>query len=289
MDRENKQAGTSSKIVFTILSMLCVGLIIVSYLFPDVLSPVRRTIGNFFSPMQKGITVIGSNVSEKLKIFSDKEELIQKNEELTKELEELRTEIQKLGQEMADLEFYRTLYDYDSVYKNSEKVAARVIGRNPSGACDVLWLDKGTDDGILTDMNVMALGGLVGIVTETGKNWCKVRTIIADDSAVSGRFQRTSDNCMVRGNLKRMDDGYIDVDMISLNAQVYDNYEVVTSYIGEKFLPGLLIGYVSNISTDPSELNKRAYLSPVVDFEHLEAVLIIKVVRENMEGLENDS
>lgn len=285
-DREKKKGGVSSKVFFYTLAMMCVALIVVSYLFPDVLSPVKVALGNFFAPMQKGITIIGSDITEKFKVFSDKEELIKKNEELEAELERLKTDIQSLGQQMSDLEFYRTLYEYDSVYKNAEKVAARVIGRNPNGSCDVLVLDKGEDDGIKKDMNVMALGGLVGIVTETGKNWSKVRTIIADDSAVSGRFQRTSDNCLVLGNMKRIDDGYIDVDMISLNAQVYDNYEVVTSYIGEKYLPGLLIGYVSNIRTDPSEMNKRAYLSPVVDFEHLEAVLIIKVVRENLEGLE---
>ena len=105
---------------------------------------------------------------------------------MTDEVNNLKIEIQKLGQEKSELNLYRELYEYDSVYQNSQKVAARVIGRDPNGLCTTLTVDKGADDGITVDMNVLAGGGLVGIVTETGKNWAKIRTIISDDSSVSG-------------------------------------------------------------------------------------------------------
>ena len=287
MGREKKKINISSKLIYSVIAMMCIGLIVVSYLFPDVLAPVRTAVGDVFAPMQKGITVVGNGISEKLKLFSDKKELIEQNEKLTDELNNLKIELQMLGQQKSELNFYRELYEYDSVYLNSQKVAALVIGRDPND-CTTFIVDKGADDGITPDMNVMAGGGLVGIVTETGKNWARIRTIIDDDSSVSGRFQITSDTCIVKGNTKRYDDGVIDVEMINLNAAVYDNYEVVTSYISEKYLPGILIGYVSNVRKDPSELNQRAYLTPVVDFEHLEAVLIIKAVRESLEGIEQE-
>lgn len=286
MGRVKKNFTISSKMIFTVLVILCVALIIVSYLFADLLSPVKTAVGNFFVPMQKGITTIGSGISDKLRIFSDKQDLIEENDRLTAEINELKTEMQILIHQEYELTWYRDLYENDSVYQNAEKVAARIISRNPNGACDMFVIDKGEEDGIKKDMNVLAGGGLVGIITDVGKNWAKVRTIIADDSSVSGRFQPTSDTCIVKGNLRRMDDGYIDVEMINLNAEVYDNYEVLTSYISDKYLPGILIGYVTNIQKDPSELNKRAYLTPVVDFEHLEAVLIVKTLREDLEGFE---
>ena len=286
MGRKKKNFTISSKMIFTVLVILCVGLIIVSYLFADLLSPVRTAVGNFFVPMQKGISTVSSGISETLRVFSDKQKLIDENDKLTAEINDLKTEMQILIHQEYELEWYRDLYENDSVYQNAEKVAARIISRNPNGACDMFVIDKGEEDGIKVDMNVLAGGGLVGIITDVGKNWAKVRTIIADDSSVSGRFQPTSDTCIVKGNLRRMDDGYIDVEMINLNAEVYDNYEVLTSYISDKYLPGILIGYVTNIRKDPSELNKRAYLTPVVDFEHLEAVLIVKTLREDLEGFE---
>lgn len=286
MGKLKKNFTITSKMIFTFLVIICVGLIIVSYLFADLLSPVRTAVGNFFVPMQKGISTVSGGISEALRVFSDKQKLIDENDKLTSEINDLKTEMQILIHQEYELEWYRDLYENDSVYQNAEKVAARIISRNPNGACDMFVIDKGEEDGIEVDMNVLAGGGLVGIITDVGSNWAKVRTIIADDSSVSGRFQPTSDTCIVKGNMRRMDDGYIDVEMINLNAEVYDNYEVLTSYISDKYLPGILIGYVTNIRKDPSELNKRAYLTPVVDFEHLEAVLIVKTLRENLEGFE---
>lgn len=286
MGRLKKNFTITSKMIFTFLVIICVGLIIVSYLFADLLAPVRTAVGNFFVPMQKGISTVSGGISETLRVFSDKQKLIDENDKLTSEINDLKTEMQILIHQEYELKYFRDLYENDSVYQNAEKVAARIISRNPNGACDMFVIDKGKEDGIEVDMNVLAGGGLVGIITDVGSNWAKVRTIIADDSSVSGRFQPTSDTCIVKGNMRRMDDGYIDVEMINLNAEVYDNYEVLTSYISDKYLPGILIGYVTNIRKDPSELNKRAYLTPVVDFEHLEAVLIVKTLRENLEGFE---
>ena len=56
-------------------------------------------------------------------------------------------------------------------------------------------------------MNVIADGGLVGIVTSVGSNWATVRSIIDDYSNVSAEISSTSDNCIIAGNLKLIDEG----------------------------------------------------------------------------------
>ena len=50
---------------------------------------------------------------------------------------------------------------------------------------------------------------------------------------------------------------------------------MVTSNISSKYVEGLLIGYVKEVTTDPNSLTKSGYLIPVVDFEHLQEVLVI--------------
>ena len=55
-------------------------------------------------------------------------------------------------------------------------------------------------------MNVIADGGLVGIVTSVGSNWATVRSIIDDYSNVSAEISSTSDNCIIAGNLKLIDE-----------------------------------------------------------------------------------
>ena len=191
-----------------------------------------------------------------------------------------------LTQEKYELNWYRDLYDLDTKYSEYPKVAATIISREPNSYCNVFIIDKGTDNGIQKDMNVIAGSGLVGIVTDVGKNWAKVRSVIDDDTSISGMFLKTSDTCIVSGNLELLDKGYINVSMINLKAEVYDNYEVVTSYISDKYLPGILIGYVSNIGIDAGQMSKEAYLTPVVDFQHLEAVLVITRLRDQLDNLD---
>lgn len=286
MRRNRKKIELSPKIIYFFIVICCIALVIVSYIFADRLKPIKLAFGNFFTPMQKGIDAVGSKITEKIQMFSDINDLIDDNEKLKEELEKVKSENQMLTQEKYELNWYRDLYELDMRYLDYKKVAARVISRDLNNYKSEFIIDKGTEDGIMVDMNVMSGNGLVGIITEVGKNWAKVRCIIDDESAVSGMFLTTSDKCIVKGNMELLDDGFINVEMININAEIYDNYEIVTSYISDKYLPGILIGYVSNITTDPSIMSKNAYLSPAVDFDHIDAVLVITTLREALEELD---
>ena len=80
-----------------------------------------------------------------------------------------------------------------------------------------------------------------------------------------------------------MTDGKIVISMIPLHSNVRENEEVVTSHISDKYQQGILIGYISEIRIDSSNMTKTAYLTPVVDFEHLDEVLIITKLKESFE------
>ena len=130
-------------------------------------------------------------------------------------------------------------------------------------------------------MNVIADGGLVGIVTETGSHWATVRSIIDDSSNVSAMAASTLDTCLVTGDLTLMEDGKLQfIQMYDKEDVVSIGDKIVTSNISDKFLRGILIGYISDISTDANNLTKSGYLVPVVDFGHLQEVLVIKKIKE---------
>ena len=56
---------------------------------------------------------------------------------------------------------------------------------------------------------------------------------------------------------------------------------IVTSNISDKYLPGLMIGYVSSVSLDENELTKSGTVTPVVDFKHLSDVLVVLQLKES--------
>lgn len=284
-NRVKKKIVINPKYVFAVLTILCLVLIFLSYKFSDTFAPVKNVIGTIVTPMQKGINDFGDYISEKAQHLSDMDDLIKENQALRDEINDLKNTNQILNQEKYELTNYRELYKLDGLYDQYPKVAAKVISKEPSNYSSEFIIDKGEDDGILKDMNVLAGNGLVGIVVETGTNWARVRSIIDDASKVSGMFLKTSDTCIVSGDLELIDKGYINVNQISMDAQIYDNYEIVTSYISDKYLPGILVGYVSDIGVDSTKLAQECRLTPVVDFQHLEAVLIITQLREDYDGI----
>ena len=75
----------------------------------------------------------------------------------------------------------------------------------------------------------------------------------------------------------------IEVSGINGDAKIEDGAEVVTSQISDKYLPGILIGYLKDLKKDSSNITQTGYLSPVVDFSSLDMVLVITQVKDSAE------
>ncbi len=281
--RRNKQSkyNIDPKYILMLCVLICLGLIFFSYKFKATFEPIKTGLNSMLVPMQKGITLVGQGISNIADAFEDKQALQDENEKLKQEILELKNQNNLLQQDLYDFERYKQLLELDETYSEYKKVGANVIAKDSSGYFAVFTLDKGSDDGLQVDMNVIADTGLVGIITEVGKNYSIVRSIIDDNSYVSATIQKTNDNCIVCGNLTLLNSGFIELLDISINSDVRNNYKVYTSDLSEKYLPGILIGYVSNIQAETDGLSKKGYLTPVVDFEHLNTVLVITDLKKS--------
>lgn len=283
MKRRRKKNWIHPKILYICLSLLCVVLVVVSFKFSDRLSSVKTVVGNIVSPMQKGINTVGKSISDKMDLLTSKETLLAQNKELKDKLNSLSYANKILVSENSELENYRELYKLDKKYPDYPKVAATVISRDGNNWFNVFFIDKGKKDGVDVDMNVISGNGLVGIVSEAGDHYAKVRSIIDDKSNVSAMFEKTGETCIVKGNMESIYKGYIDVEMISNSAKIKEGDEIVTSHVSDKYLQGLSVGYVKDISNDGSTLTKTAHLAPVVAFDQLENVLVITQLKDSSE------
>ena len=118
-------------------------------------------------------------------------------------------------------------------------------------------------------------------MTQAGPNWSRVRAITDDDSNVSAMISTTSDTCIIAGNLQLIDEGTLSlVKLTDDNNHVHVGDKVVTSNISEKYLPGILIGYISELNNDANNLTKSGTVNPAVDFRHLQEVLVIRTRKE---------
>ena len=282
MKRPSKFININTKVLIFVLTVFCVFSIILSSIFSNYSKPAKIVSGAIVVPLQDGMNGIGKWFTNKADYFNSVKKLTKKNKELESQVNELTEENSLLAQNKYELERLRDLYQLDQDYSSYEKIAANVIRKDSGNWFDIFTINKGSKDGIKKDMNVISGGGLVGIVTDVGKDYAKVRAIIDDESSVSVSFANTSDTGIVSGDLKLMDDGVMNVTEVLKDAKVTEGDMVVTSKISDKFVPGILVGYVTNIKLDSSELTQSGQIIPVVDFKHIDEVLVITQLKDDM-------
>ena len=281
--RRRKRDSIPSKYILSAIAAVCVGFMLLSYVFGFQGGPLGTVSGYLFVPIQKGINYVGWYLSDRADNLQDLRLVMAERDALQEQVDQLTIENSQLMQEKYELEDLRALYKLDRSYSNYSKVAANVIGKDSGNWFNSFIIDKGSSDGIEVDMNVISGSGLVGIVTEVGPNWARVRSIIDDASNVSALVLSTSDKCIISGDLTLMQKGKIEFTQLPNNDnEIKVGEQVVTSHISSKYLPGILVGYISKINVDSNNLTRSGYITPAVDFQHIQEVLVITTTKEEL-------
>ena len=270
------------KYLLMILSAVCVILMIVTFRTDLFEGPLRAAAGYVVVPFQKGIASVGGYMYDRAEEMGQLKAVLEENQKLKEQVDELTMENAQLQQDKYELASLRELYDIDKATSDYEKMGARVIASDSSNWFYSFTIDKGSDDGIQVDMNVLAGSGLAGRVVSVGPNYARVLSIIADNSNIYGTVLSTSANLMVSGNQQSvMSDGVIRFDQLSdKEDKVSEGDKVVTSNISSKYLSGIPIGFISSINTAPNNMTKWGYITPAVDFQHIQEVLVIMELKQ---------
>ncbi len=282
--RKGEKFTIQSKYLLFSLTVVCILMMLVTFGTNVFNRPFNRVLGYIVVPFQQGISKAGEWISNRSDELVQIRTLLEENERLKEEVAALTEENTLLQQDKYELNKLRELMELDEQYGEYEKVGARIIFRDSSNWYSSFIIDKGSNDGLADDMNVIAGGGLVGRITSVGPNWSRVTSIIDDNSNVSAMTLATEDNLIVSGDLQLMAEGVITFSKLvdSQNA-VMEGDKIVTSNISDKYLPNILIGYISTINRDANNLTKSGYITPAVDFEHLGEVLVITDLKQKLE------
>ena len=269
-----------SKYLLIGLTVICILLIGITSIKDGVLEPLRTGVGYVLVPLQTGVNAVGRGIYNGIRDYTQLKDALEENESLKEEVARLTEENNRLQANQFELARLRDLYELDQEYMNYEKIGARIIAKDSGDWFQVFRINKGSADGVEVDDNVIAGGGLVGIVTDVGANYATVRSIIDDSSRVSAMALQSGDNCIVAGDLTLFEEGRLRITNITRDGDVKNGDPIVTSNISTKFLPGILIGYAADITVDSERLTKSGYLIPVADFDNLQEVLIITDTKE---------
>jgi rod shape-determining protein MreC len=226
----------------------------------EVVSKVTHPIGNFFSTLIRLPS-----------IRHERDVLRERVDALETQLAEGRADQARL----ADLEALFGLRE--SLGPMVETTAAEVIANGVSNFEWTIEIDKGSSDGIASDMPVIASAGLVGHVVQVGANSSRVQLIIDPDSFVAGRLDVSRQTGLLSG------EGNQDLEMslVESTVEVGPDERVVTAGykirdVAESlYPPNVLIGTVSRVLEEDAATEKFVTVRPAVDFSSLSLVLVV--------------
>lgn len=238
---------------------------------------IEKGLGYIVMPVQKTFSSVGEWISDQIYFIKNIKELEKQNTELAKKVDELSYENKILQQYKDENTRLRKLLELDKKYPDYPKIGAEIIGKDPGNWYNVFLIDKGSNDGLEVDMVVLSGNGLVGHIIEVAPNYSKVLSIIDDRNAVSSKVLRTGDLGIVKGDLTLLNEGLCKMEYVDAEADIIVGDEIVTSNLSDIYPPGIMIGVVKEIETESHGLTKYALIEPVVDFRHLEEVLVINM------------
>ena len=285
---KNKKKQMKPRYILWLIICICVILIGMSITSRGQQISIPKTLRSMIVPLEKGLNSVGEWISERQEHQRSIEDLLAENEELKFQNEQLKAKISSMENNLSELDSLRELLEMKEIYPDYNMVGARIISKDAGNWYHNFIIDKGSNDGIKKDMNVIYDNGLVGIVSEVSANNATVRAIIDDTSSVSGMLSKSTELCIVNGDLTLYQQGLLDVEMISKDAVISDGDEVVTSYISDKYLPGLVIGYISDVTMDSNNLSQSAHITPKVSFDNITNVMVITQLKADLVASETE-
>lgn len=150
-------------------------------------------------------------------------------------------------------------------------IAAQVISKDPSPWFQTMIVDKGTAEGVQKGLPVINPMGVVGLVIEATQHYAKVRLITDPNSAVDAIVQKNR----ARGIIKGGTSGYCVLNYVQRKHDVSSGDIVVTSGMDGVFPKGLPVGRAEKIVKHAAGIFQDVTVTPNVDFERLEEVLIV--------------
>ena len=240
-----------------------------------LLQPVESLFLRATAPLQEGVSGISTQFGQLAQTVRDLRTLRQRNEELEAENARLLLDNVRLREIAVEAALLRDLLnvpqDSPSFEVQGARVAARIIGQDPSNLQRYVILDVGQEAGIAHNMPVVTYRGLVGRISEAGIGWSRVLLITDMSSSVNALTQSTRASGLVQGQ----PDGSLVMTSIPQGDTVSVGDTVFTSGLGGNFPQQILIGQVIEVQRKDYELYQTAAIQPTVDFDHLEVVLVV--------------
>ena len=262
--------------ILAIASAAAVVLSLLSF-FASTSSVLHNAIGIITSPFRSVSSAVETWAEDKQRYYADYTDLLEENAALKKEVAELRQNEHQAQRDREENALLRELLNLQAQRRSFVFESATILEHSNTNWTSTLTLNRGTNHGIaVNDCVVSAEGYLIGVVSEVGNNWASVLTVIDTDTELGALVFRTSEIAVAEGDFSLMNEGRLKLTYLPESAGLLSGDYIVTSGLGGYYPSNLVIGTVESVKVDDDGLAPYAIIVPMVDFDALTEVFVIK-------------
>jgi len=222
-----------------------------------------------FAEVQRGATSAIATIRDNWVNYVALQDVRAENAKLKEELASLQIGLQ---QERALAQQSRSLQGLLELKSSVQlkTTAAAVIAGGASPDFRTMSIDKGTGDGLASDMAVLAPAGVVGRIVMPARRAAKVQLLIDRDAAAGVIVERTRAQGVVVGT----GTDRFRLDHVPGAADIQVGDRVVTSGIEGIYPKGFVVGQIESIDRQAGQFT-NVVVRPAVEFSALESVLVV--------------
>lgn len=238
----------------------------------QILNPVRDITQHIFAPFQFGLRNIALDINGVAQLFSGVEKLRQENIRLVQENMNLNSQLVELKNIAEENDTLRQQLGLKNEFKK-ELLMATVMGNASDLTGSSFIIDRGSSDGVKAGDNIVLGNYLIGIVREVGAYRSVANFVSSSSVAVAAM------DIDVPGQTEGVAEGQygssIIMRQILPNEEIKVGDRIVTSGKDGVFVPGLLVGKVTELVEIPTETLKSVYLETFVELSKIRKVFVL--------------
>lgn len=246
---------------------------------------VSSFFGAIVSPFQKLSNSISDKVYSTLDMLSNSDKYYKENEMLRDQINDMYNQMADYNDIKQENQYYEEMLGLKEEYPDYQFSApCQIIGRATNDMYMSFFIDKGSNDGIELHDPVITEAGLVGIIDDVEKTYCRVTTVLSSEYQIGVYVSSTKDTGIIEGNFDAASNGYTVMKHIKKDSTVEKGNIIVTSGYSGLVPKNRIVGTVQEVKIAENGLSLEAIIKPINDLESINNVFVITDFEGQGEG-----
>jgi rod shape-determining protein MreC len=248
-------------------------LIVVLSAFPDGRALAQGLLARVFAPMQLGTARALETSGDFFGNVARAGSLAGQNQSYREEIRQLQVTLAQMRDLEAENRDLRALLGLRERLPLGKLTPAQIVARDPLSLVQAVVIDRGSDDGLTTNLPLVTDRGVVGRLVEVFPSTAKALLLTDVNSGIAVRTEgpESRGSGLVRGT----GDGRLVLQYVAQDETIRPGDQVLTSGVGGTFPAGLLVGTITQIRQSDVGVFQEALVDPAVRARNLERVYVL--------------